>query len=174
MTRITPGSHDYHKRVVLVDCDGQMNLTRFYLPEFDPELNLNIANVLEGSSETVWSDNLMPISPGLDMLPAFTALYRLDVDSIKQVKVWCWRALKTPRFRYDVYSWDYGCEAEDLIGKAFTEGVKRSEAIRCIREALMVSPYVTSVGETSVEFEGDRLTVQCTVKTIYGEVSLHV
>jgi chromosome partitioning protein len=76
--------HDYHKRVVLVDCDGQMNLTRFYQPEFDPELNLNIANVLEGSSETVWSDNLMPISPGLDMLPASTALYRLDVDSIKQ------------------------------------------------------------------------------------------
>ncbi|BAK99941.1 hypothetical protein OBV_27430 [Oscillibacter valericigenes Sjm18-20] len=29
--------HDYHKRVVLVDCDGQMNLTRFYQPEFDPE-----------------------------------------------------------------------------------------------------------------------------------------
>jgi len=75
---------DYKKHVVLVDCDGQMNLTRFYLPEFDPELDLNIANVLDGSSEPVWSDNLMPISPGLDILPASTALYRLDVDSIKQ------------------------------------------------------------------------------------------
>ena len=25
---------EHHKRVVLADCDGQMNLTRFYLPEF--------------------------------------------------------------------------------------------------------------------------------------------
>ncbi len=74
----------YKKRVVLVDCDGQMNLTRFYQPEFDPELNLNIANVLDGSSEAVWSDNLLPIYPGLDILPASTALYRLDVNSIKQ------------------------------------------------------------------------------------------
>jgi hypothetical protein len=107
-------------------------------------------------------------------VPVFSAGQPVEVTGAEVVKVWCWLALRTPRFRYDVYSWDYGCEAEDLIGKAFTEGVKRSEAIRCIREALLVSPYVTGVGETSVDFEGDRLTVQCTVKTIYGEVSLHV
>ena len=29
---------DYGKRVVLCDCDGQMNLTRFFLPGFDPEV----------------------------------------------------------------------------------------------------------------------------------------
>ena len=27
---------DYRKRVLLADCDGQMNLTRFFLPEYDP------------------------------------------------------------------------------------------------------------------------------------------
>ena len=27
---------DYRQRVILADCDGQMNLTRFYLPAFDP------------------------------------------------------------------------------------------------------------------------------------------
>ena len=29
---------DYRKRVLLADCDGQMNLTRFFLPEYDPEV----------------------------------------------------------------------------------------------------------------------------------------
>ena len=38
----------YHKRVILADCDGQMNLTRFYLPEFDPEVNYNMATLLVG------------------------------------------------------------------------------------------------------------------------------
>lgn len=107
-------------------------------------------------------------------VPVFSAGEPVVVTGAEAVKVWCWLALKTPRFRYDVYSWDYGCEAEDLIGQAFTADVKRSEAIRCVREALMVSPYITGVGEIAVDFEGDRLTVQCSVSTIYGEVELNV
>lgn len=74
---------DYHKRVVLVDCDGQMNLTRFYLPEFDPEINVNLADILRGDGETVWSDNLMPLSPGLDLIPASQDLYDLDRRAIQ-------------------------------------------------------------------------------------------
>lgn len=74
---------EYQKRVVLADCDGQMNLTRFYLPEFDPEICPSVADVLQGTSEPVWSDNLMPIAPNLNLLSSSTALYRLDVDSIR-------------------------------------------------------------------------------------------
>ena len=44
---------DHNKRVVLVDCDGQMNLTRFYLPEFDPEINVNLADIFLGDGEAV-------------------------------------------------------------------------------------------------------------------------
>lgn len=104
----------------------------------------------------------------------FSAGAPVIVSGAEAVKVWCWKALKTPRYRHDVYSWDYGSEAEDLIGQAFTADVKRSEAIRYVREALLVSPYVTDVGEISVEFAGDRLTVQCSVSTVYGEVDLNV
>lgn len=75
-------SRDYGKSVVLVDCDGQMNLTRFYLPEFDQEINLTVYDVLTGESEPVWWDNLMPITPSVDMLPASSALYTLDVASM--------------------------------------------------------------------------------------------
>lgn len=75
----------YRKRVLLVDCDGQMNLTRFYLPEFDPEVSLSLADVLEGSCESVWEDNVMPIQPGLDLLPGSSGLYDLDFKALDGV-----------------------------------------------------------------------------------------
>ena len=74
---------EHHKRVVLADCDGQMNLTRFYLPEFDPDMNFSIERLLVGESEPVWSDNLTPLSPGLDLIPGSSGLYELDVRAIK-------------------------------------------------------------------------------------------
>lgn len=74
---------EYHKRVILADCDGQMNLTRFYLPEFDPSVNINMADILRSSGEAFWSDNLMPLSPGLDLIPASQDLYDLDRRAIQ-------------------------------------------------------------------------------------------
>lgn len=106
--------------------------------------------------------------------PIFSAGEPVIVEGAEAVRIWCWKALKTPRYRHDIYTVDFGSEAEDLIGQAFNAGVKRSEAMRYTREALMVSPYVTGVGEISVEFAGDLLTVRCIVETIYGEVDVHV
>jgi len=73
----------YGYRVVLADCDGQMNLTRFYLPEFDPELQVSVADILRGDGETVWSENLMPIAPRLDLLCGSSGLYDLDLKAIR-------------------------------------------------------------------------------------------
>lgn len=74
---------DYHKRVVLVDCDGQMNLTRFFLPEIDPLMNYTMADLLTARGEQVWSDNLMPLEPGLDLIPGSPELYELDLRAMK-------------------------------------------------------------------------------------------
>lgn len=106
--------------------------------------------------------------------PVFSAGVPVTVTGAEAVAVWCWKALKTVRYRHDVYTFDFGNEAEELIGKAYSGEVKRSEAMRCVREALLASPYVTGVGEIAVTFAGDTLTVQCTVTTIYGEVGIHV
>lgn len=73
----------YRKRVVLVDCDGQMNLTRFFLPAFDPQVHTSVADVLAGRNEPVWSENLMPLMPGLDLLPGSAELYDLDLRAIR-------------------------------------------------------------------------------------------
>lgn len=59
---------DYKQRVVLVDCDGQANLTRFFLPGADKLELTTTADVLRGDCEPLWSDNLVPIRPGLDVL----------------------------------------------------------------------------------------------------------
>lgn len=107
-------------------------------------------------------------------IPLFSAGEPLEVTGAEAVKVWAWKALNTVRYRHEIYTWDYGCEAENLIGQAFTPEVKQSEAVRYIREALMVNPYIRSVRQTSVDFSGTRLTVSCTVDTIYGEVEISV
>ena len=73
---------DYRKRVLVVDCDGQCNLTRFYLNEV-PE-GLTLANVLEGSHEPYWLDNVVGIRPCLLLLPASPDLYRLDLAAIQR------------------------------------------------------------------------------------------
>ena len=49
------------KRVLLVDCDGQMSLTRFYFHDLDPDNVTTVADVLQGTAESVWEDNVLPI-----------------------------------------------------------------------------------------------------------------
>lgn len=71
-------AREYKKRVVLADCDGQANLTRFYFPNFDANLDPTMSDILAGTAEQVWADNLMPISDGLDLIPASSDLYDLD------------------------------------------------------------------------------------------------
>ena len=69
---------DYKKRVLLVDCDGQCNLTDFFFPALDE--GLSVAEVLTGTCEPLWSDNIMPIRDGLDLLPGSEDLYTLQTD----------------------------------------------------------------------------------------------
>ena len=72
---------EYGKRVLMVDCDGQCNLTRFFCPDL-PEDTLTVAEVLEGTGEVLWSDNVTEAGPGLLLLPASSGLYRLDIAAI--------------------------------------------------------------------------------------------
>lgn len=96
------------------------------------------------------------------------------VEGKEAVLVWAWKALHTPRFRYVIYTWDYGNEVESLIGQPFTEELKQSEAVRYVEECLLVCPYVSSVSDTKVKFSDGRLSLQTNLKTIYGEVDVNV
>lgn len=73
------------KRVLLVDCDGQMSLTRFYFHDIDPDDQATVADVLQGTSEVVWENNVLPIvGTNIQLLPASSGLYALDAVSIRE------------------------------------------------------------------------------------------
>lgn len=74
--------NNYHQEVVLVDCDGQANLTGFYLLGMEQYVTTT-ADVLTGECEQVWSDNLVPLANHLQLLPSSSGLYDLDLQAIK-------------------------------------------------------------------------------------------
>ena len=67
------------------------------------------------------------------------------VEGNNAVKVWAYKALLTPRYNYSIYSWDYGSELMDLVGKAYTPSLTKEEAKRYIKEALLINPYILEV-----------------------------
>ncbi len=96
------------------------------------------------------------------------------VEGNEAIKVWIFKSLKTNRFEYEIYSWDFGSEIENLIGSGYSKGFIESEANRFIKEALLINPYIISVHDVSTTFKGDLLTIYVNVGTIYGEVIVNV
>lgn len=107
-------------------------------------------------------------------VPVFSGGKPLVVAGKEAVRVWIWKTLMTARFHHSVYTWDYGNEVESLIGKPFTPAVKQSEAVRYVREALLINPYIRAVRQVDVTFQDDDLTICCEAETIYGEVRVYV
>ena len=96
------------------------------------------------------------------------------VEGNEAIKVWIYKAIKTARYQYPIYSWDYGCEISSLIGQNYTKGLTKSEAERYIKEAILINPYVTDVKIIDINFSEDILSVSIQVDTIYGEVNVNV
>ena len=90
------------------------------------------------------------------------------------IKVWIYKAIKTNRYQHEIYSWDYGCEIESLIGKGFEIGFIKSETQRYIEEALLVNPYITKINKIDVEFNKDVLTAYVDLETVYGRLDMYV
>lgn len=96
------------------------------------------------------------------------------VEGLEALKVWIWKALKTPRYRYLAYTWNYGQELENLVGQELTPSVAQSEGKRYLEEALTINPYITGIKDVSFTQEGAKFNADFTVVTIYGEVSMNV
>ena len=57
------------------------------------------------------------------------------IEGNEAIKVWIYKALLTPRYSYSIYSWGYGSELLDLVGKAYTPALTKEEAKRYIKES---------------------------------------
>ena len=91
------------------------------------------------------------------------------VEGNEALKVWIYKAILTPRYNYSIYSWDYGSELMDLIGKAYTPSLTKEEAKRHIKEALETNPYILEVTVTDTSFNNGVLSADIKIVTIYGE-----
>lgn len=107
-------------------------------------------------------------------IPIFKNGAPVIVEGKDAVFVWAWKALKTSRYRYEIYTWNFGNETEQLIGQPFTDELKVAEAARYVRDCLVVNPYILDVKSIQVAFSDGTLTVNCSLITVYGEVSIYV
>ena len=91
------------------------------------------------------------------------------VEKNEAIKVWIYKAILTQRYNHSIYSWNYGSELMDLIGKPYTPELTKAEAKRYIKEALLINPYILEVNILDINFKGCLLSVDIKVLTIYGE-----
>jgi phage baseplate assembly protein W len=91
--------------------------------------------------------------------------YTDDLEAIKQA---IYLILSTERYQHIIYSWDYGVELLDLIGKPMPYVM--SEIPRRIKEALIQDNRITDVVDFEFTKKGNKLHTTFTVVTNIGEI----
>jgi phage baseplate assembly protein W len=92
--------------------------------------------------------------------------YINDLESVEQA---IYLILNTERYEHIIYSWDYGVELIDLIGKPIPYVI--SEIPRRIEEALIQDDRIEAVKDFEFERNKDQLDVTFTVVTNIGNIS---
>ena len=90
-------------------------------------------------------------------------------DGLEAMKQVVYKILNTERYKYIIYSWNYGIELEDLFGEPVSYVCP--ELQRRITEALVQDDRINSVD--GFEFDlSERRTVKAsfTVHTIFGDI----
>ena len=89
------------------------------------------------------------------------------------ISVWIYHAIKTYRYAFSIYSWDFGCEIDTLLGQNYTPDHTKAEVTRYITDALMINPYILSIEKIIVNFDGDTLQVDVRVITVYEALEVN-
>jgi hypothetical protein len=96
------------------------------------------------------------------------------LEGKEALKVWIIKALRTPRFKYMAYSWDYGQEFDELVSNNYSIELLQSEVERLIKEALEINKYIKNIRNCNAKKEKDIVYASFTVITIYGEIDINV
>ena len=92
------------------------------------------------------------------------------VEGVEALKVWIWCCLHTQRFRYQIYSWDYGADLEQYVGQTLTDEYLETDLRDEIEEALKVNQYITEIDDYAFELTGSKITVTFSVQTLLGSI----
>ena len=135
-----------------------------FFPFINPPPNLEALNEFPTYKEIAWDfKNNQPIIENGE--------FKI-VEGDEAIKVWIYLSLLTPNKQYPIYSWDYGSEIKELIGKNYTKALTESEAQRLIEECLLINPYITDIQVADTSFKDSILTCNVKVTTIYGDVEV--
>lgn len=94
---------------------------------------------------------------------------RMD-DGLEAVRQAVEIALSVERFRWQIYSTNFGAELDDLIGE--DEAYIVSELPRLIEEALSTDDRIRAVDDFSFSrTDGNSMTVTFAVHTVFGDIS---
>lgn len=88
------------------------------------------------------------------------------IDELEAIKQAVHKILETERFRYLIYSFDYGSELKSLIGS--NPLFIQSEVRRMLREALTQDRRIEGIENVRTTVTGDELVIHFTLITQYG------
>lgn len=92
------------------------------------------------------------------------------IDGIEAVEQTIYCILNTERYEHIIYTWDYGSELRELIGKDrdFVIG----DIKRRITEALLQDERIVSIDNFEYKQEKDSINLKFTVITKYGSIPI--
>lgn len=96
------------------------------------------------------------------------------LEGKEALKVWIYKILLTKRYKHIIYSWDYGQDLEEIIGRGYEKGLIKSEVERRIKDCLLIHPHIKECNNFNIRLQQDQLQVDFIVNTIYGEVDINV
>ena len=92
------------------------------------------------------------------------------IDQIQAVEQAVFLILTTERYQWLIFSWDYGKELQNLIGKDPEYCIPEIE--RRIREALLQDDRITAVENFEFELNKRKVLTTFTVISIFGNINV--
>lgn len=92
------------------------------------------------------------------------------IDEKEAVKQAIMLILNTERYKFLIYSWNYGAELEALIGTH--PDIVEDEVERLISEALLQDDRITAIYDFEFSRNRDTLLVNFKVDSIYGDIDI--
>ncbi len=92
------------------------------------------------------------------------------IDDKKAIEQSILLALSTSRFKYLIFSWNYGEEINHLIGKP--KDLARVEIPRLLHECLLVDDRISSIENIVITDIEEGLHVSFTAVTVHGDIPI--
>lgn len=97
-------------------------------------------------------------------------MIRGQCDGLEAIRQFVLLALNTERYRYEIYSWRYGIELEELIGGPMP--LVYAKISDNITEALIYDERILAVNNFSFNRRRNAVSVSFQVQTVYGDLDM--